>query len=186
MKKLPHTLLQLVVVLIFLFACTKEITTIEPNNTIPRIFPLKVGNQWYYKNSVIGSTFYLKINSLRKSGGTEFYKVDDGSRDNSELFYQCTILYKIAHGAQVLVLKDDMKIGDTWNWIDWDNQVVNASVLQYTSVSVPAGTFNAWRIKFSGGESSEYWISPGVGFVKIIGDHPATEIYELTSYTILP
>lgn len=186
MKKSFHVFFMILLILIFLFACTKESSTIEPNNNISRIFPLKVGNQWYYKNPVNGSTLHIKITSLRISGGTEFYKIDDGSGDNIELFYQGTILYQIKNGKQTLMLKDDMKIGDSWDWIDYNNQVDNAIVLQYTTISVPGGIFNAWHIKFSGKESAEIWISRGVGYVKIIGDHPATEIFELTSYTILP
>lgn len=167
-------------------------------------YPLKPGNQWLYrmilpdKNEVIrtvGVTTpekeisrmlvlinknpFAEIHFVQTSKGIFKVKEISGSGINSVDPFQ-------------MIIPVDVKAGMTWNWESADKKSKEAAkVIGFEKVTVPAGTYDALLIEYTGNsEGVSYvekaWFVKDIGNVKTVSTSTdKTTTLELISYKFL-
>ncbi|MFP4498692.1 MAG: hypothetical protein ACLFQV_10810 [Vulcanimicrobiota bacterium] len=153
-------------------ACTKK----QPA-TGKEYFPLEMGDQWTYNSTIGGTTemeMVFKVTGTEEINGVETKILEAFVEDNSiqKEYYELSDKGLIAHkrymsaAGQELVLnppemmlKFPLKVGDSWTWSgDIDGQPAGNytfTVEAEEEVTVPAGTFMAYKVKLVGKAASE-------------------------------
>ena len=157
-----------------------------------RYFPDDQGNTWEYINSD-GTSTITTVDGVRilpgdiivqlfktsdyDSGGTEtgtseaYYRVTD-----SAVYDHGTPTYPLDPGA--LWLEFPLTVGKSWTVIDGPLYDYIANVMASEDLTVPAGTFSCYKVKYTwrdnGTELSSrtYWYGDGAGIVKTIIGSP--------------
>jgi len=148
-------------------------------NFIP--LPLKVSNAWTYRQKFGGKTSYhsLWIADLININSQWVYILnDDWLFDNNGAYYKDGILYGMGVSypefpVEIVIPKDPVP-GQTWI-VDVD-RVFKLEAID-DAISVPAGTFSAYKISVTR-QPSVYniWWANGIGIVKISGGEENSEL----------
>jgi len=132
------------------------------------IYPLKVGNQWIYSQWLYGLGDTITIDNtstLNGKIGYHFSGVWTYTFENFNLYYDNSKLYGF----------------NTWDSVA--TELLDENILETLpaeTVSVPAGTFYTYKFTWGNKHIYTYWISRGVGVVKVMRNGMVTELINFT------
>lgn len=143
------------------------------------------------------SVFRLTWTDRRVSGNVltyaETFTPEDGEPRKSTAKYRCKKegVQPIEAGGTGVQYGNDLTPGSEWTW-SWEGDGISASyvyhVMKIEKVTVPAGTYDAVRVDYTGNALSEtrgalpeitgtLWIVEGVGLVKQYDNDPALGLF---------
>lgn len=196
MTKSNIFLVTLVVVLIS--NCTKEIDLPTPFNELAQ-FPNEIGNKWvyHYTNDALQIDDTMSIEIVGEMINTEGDTIKLWERsiatfenDFRDTFWvsqvqDSIIFYPYAQSSwREITFILPLNVGQTW-----EEGLTNGSVEEEVIETVPAGNFEAFKVKFEAigpnyGLLDQKWFTPNVGIIKWVRSERnlgpvITETYEL-------
>ncbi len=169
MKKL---ILSLIAVLFIISACSDSSS--PSNEKSNEILPLKVGNEWWLKNTpYIGDDSLERFNIIREA------KYYDENWFLFNLFEKQTLMKNKSDGLWVIEFNEENPDGKKTLYYKFPasvgtiTNIKNAKITLLSineKVDVPLGSFNCYlyRTEYESGYMNDIYLSPGTGFVKMI------------------
>jgi len=190
MKKIFITIL---ISTLFSFSCKENSTEPSDTNQNDHIYPLAIGNQWIYTDELGNQEAEIKIiqsglineNEIFVFEGPDemYFNFDPtSSTTNYGLFIKNNELWGYKNYEQ-LILPEPLIVGHKHAMNNYPNESELEILALNESVSVHAGKFDC--VKFSithrhevSGDTlrtDSYWMSRGVGIVKLVRSYPTFE-----------
>lgn len=161
-------------------------------------FPLAVGNIWKFKNTLTGEIAISQITDSKIMNGKKTYILVtsySNCKDCGNIAYfvktdtNLLITYSV-EGVEDLFLRFSSETGDNWEILSKQGKITKTEVVNKETVSVPAGTFTAYKVKTSVKikDSKETlvifynWYAENVGWIK--GQKEGKETWELIEYQV--
>lgn len=200
MKALLLTLL--VFASVVFSACTEDDsvpTAAVPSNGPLEILPMKVGNWWGYRYSLIlfGDTAHqdyvdtLRVVDEETHGGQTWYAQFEPDAVGFRFLFRNTDSGLVRYDGNLveMALKYPGAVGDRHKEIYYSTQVHCTIVSTDTLITVPAGTFECYYYLISdssGNPVIQAFYCPGVGEVKYISHRhsDSIELAELAGYYV--
>ncbi len=188
-KDMKKLILSLIAVLFIISACSDSSSPSETNE----ILPLKVGNEWWFKNTPYkGDDSLTMFNIIRKA------KYFDEDWFVFNLSGKQTLMKNKADGLWAIEFSEEFPDGKEFVYFKYPAEI---GTITYTEsqeqklisinekVEVPAGVFNCYlyRSIYKDEGMSDIYLSPGTGFVKMIFYKDSVNIIqtrELINYTL--
>jgi hypothetical protein len=177
----------------------------EPGVDGAGYYPLKAGNKWAYKETFSdGAVIHHQedvfgdgqdtVRVVLARNGAYFAEIHYRLTDEGIFKTKVISAYGVDDSKPVQkVLPARISAGYTWNWESENKKAKEtAKVVGFEKVTVPAGTFDAVLVQYTGNaeDGTEYtdktWFVKGIGYVKNVSVVKGeTTTMELTDYKLV-